>query len=109
MKPTAIIVNTSRGAVIDEAALTRALKDGWIRGAALDVLEDEPPAANHPFFEMDNVILTPHSGGFSDEVVDAIPRLAVAAVMKLVQGESPPRQILVSEHRASAHEPLLVK
>ena len=65
MKPNALLVNTSRGPVIDEAALIQALKEGTIGGAALDVLSEEPPAKDHPLFGMDNVILTPHIAAFS--------------------------------------------
>jgi len=65
MKPNALLVNTSRGPVIDEAALTDALKNHVIGGAALDVLCDEPPAKDHPLFGLDNVILTPHIAAFS--------------------------------------------
>ena len=65
MKPNALLVNTSRGPVVDENALTEALKNGTIGGAALDVLCDEPPAKNHPLIGMDNVILTPHIAAFS--------------------------------------------
>ncbi len=66
MKPTAVIVNTSRGPVIDEPALIAALREDRLRGAALDVLESEPPAADHPLLEFDSrrVILTPHFGAW---------------------------------------------
>ncbi|HPT99387.1 MAG TPA: C-terminal binding protein, partial [Armatimonadota bacterium] len=60
MKPTAYLVNTTRGGVVDEAALVRALREGWIAGAALDVLEQEPPPPNHPLFALENVVITPH-------------------------------------------------
>ena len=65
MKPNALLVNTSRGPVIDEAALIQTLKEGKIGGAALDVLCEEPPPKDHPLFGMDNVILTPHIAAFS--------------------------------------------
>lgn len=65
MKPNALLVNTSRGPVIDEAALVDALRNHVIAGAALDVLCKEPPPKNHPLFAMDNVILTPHIAAFS--------------------------------------------
>ena len=65
MKPTAIFLNTSRWPVVDETALVRALREGWIAAAGLDVVESEPPAADNPLFAMDNVVLTPHVAGYS--------------------------------------------
>ena len=65
MKPTAYFINTCRGPTVDEAALVKALKEDRIVGAALDVFEQEPPSPDNPLFEMDNVILTPHSAGTS--------------------------------------------
>ncbi len=60
MKPTALFVNTGRGPTVDEPALVKALQEGWIAGAGLDVLEEEPPAPSNPLLKMDNVILTAH-------------------------------------------------
>ena len=63
MKSNAVIVNIGRGAIIDEAALIRALKEGWIAGAALDVFQQEPLSAESELWGLDNVILTPHISG----------------------------------------------
>jgi D-3-phosphoglycerate dehydrogenase / 2-oxoglutarate reductase len=82
MKSTAYIVNTSRGAIVDEDALIEALGRHKIAGAALDVLESEPPARNNLLLTMPNVVLTSHTGGFSDEVVEDIPRLAVKIALQ---------------------------
>ncbi len=66
MKPNAYLINTSRGPVVDEAALIKALQEGWIAGAGLDVLEKEPPDSDNPLLSMDNVVLSPHSGHTSE-------------------------------------------
>jgi phosphoglycerate dehydrogenase-like enzyme len=63
MKPTALLVNTCRGPVVDEAALTEALRENQIAGAALDVLDQEPPDPANPLLQLDNVLLTPHTAG----------------------------------------------
>jgi D-3-phosphoglycerate dehydrogenase len=67
MKPQAVLINTSRGPVIDEPALIRAISERWIAAAGLDVMEQEPPGSEHPLLQMDNVVLTPHIAGYSDE------------------------------------------
>jgi len=72
MKQRAYIVNTARGAVIDEKALVKALKAGWIAGAALDVLETEPPNSHDPLVRLDNVVLTPHYAFYSEEAIKEI-------------------------------------
>jgi D-2-hydroxyacid dehydrogenase (NADP+) len=70
MKPTAFFVNLARGGVVDEAALIAALREKRIAGAALDVFNEEPLPADHPFWSMDNVIITTHQGGFCDVYID---------------------------------------
>ena len=66
MKPTAYIINTARGPVIDEPALIKALQEKWIAGAGLDVFEKEPVDSDNPLLKMDNVVVTPHSASYSD-------------------------------------------
>ena len=67
MKKTAILINAARGAVVDTDALVKALKEGWIAGAGLDVYEEEPLPKDHPLTELDNVVLTPHIGASTEE------------------------------------------
>lgn len=74
MKPTSYLINLARGGIVDEDALIKALKEGRIAGAALDVFAEEPLPGDHPFWEMENVIVTPHLGGFHDQYAEqALP------------------------------------
>ncbi len=90
MKPTALIVNTSRGPLINEAALTRALQERWIAGAALDVMEEEPLPANSPLRSLDNIVLTPHFGGQSVDSMANLHRSVMDSVEALLGGYWPP-------------------
>jgi phosphoglycerate dehydrogenase-like enzyme len=90
MKPTAVLLNTSRGPVVDEAALVRALQERWILAAGLDVLEEEPPAADNPLLRMDNVVLTPHVGGFAAGGWELKWNLSVETVLALARNQPPP-------------------
>jgi D-3-phosphoglycerate dehydrogenase len=89
MKPKTLLINTSRGPVIDEPALIHALTEGWLAGAGLDVFEQEPIDPNNPLLKMNNVVLTPHIGGYSDESTDLFWRLSLETVLDLSQGRWP--------------------
>jgi phosphoglycerate dehydrogenase-like enzyme len=89
MKPSACLVNTARGKLLDENALVAALRDGRIRGAALDVFHTEPLPVNHPLRSLENVVLTPHMGYVSAESFDQFFRLAIANVEAYLDGHVP--------------------
>lgn len=87
MKPNAYIVNTSRGSIIDEPALVKALQNNLIAGAAIDVFEDEPIKPENPLFKLDNVTITPHTAGGSDKSLLRSTLLASGSVLKYLKGE----------------------
>lgn len=89
MKPTAFLINTSRGGIVDEQALAEALKAGRIGGAALDVLSVEPPPLDHPLRKLPNVILTPHLAFYSRESVIELQTKAAEEVARALRGEPP--------------------
>ena len=89
MKGSAFIINASRGAVIDERALYEALKSGIVRGAALDVLEKEPPDFDNPLLSLDNVLVTPHAGFYSLEAMSEVRSRSAQEVIKVFKGELP--------------------
>jgi phosphoglycerate dehydrogenase-like enzyme len=89
MKPSAYLVNTSRGPLVDEAALAVALKEGWIAGAALDVFETEPLPSDSPLIGLPNVTLTQHIAGVTWESMQAMTAMAVDSVASVLRGETP--------------------
>ena len=90
MKPNAVIVNTSRGPVIDQSALERALEEKWIAGAALDVVTEEPLPAGSALRKFDQVILTPHTGADSVDSMDHVRRTVVDTIEAVARGYWPP-------------------
>ena len=90
MKPSAYLINTARGPIIDEKALYRALAAKQIAGAALDVFEQEPTPASNPILSLDNVIVTPHGICFTDECMRRLAESAFRGVLDLVRGRTPP-------------------
>ena len=89
MKPNAILINSSRGPVVDEGALITALQGGWILGAGLDVLEKEPPDADNPLLSMDNVVLTPHAAHYSELSMFLRPRRYGVEIAAVLDGRKP--------------------
>lgn len=89
MKKNAVLVNVARGPVVDEAAITEALQQRRIRGAALDVFDRQPLAADHPLMTLDNVVLTPHQAGLTVEAVERMSEHAAHDVVRLLRGEKP--------------------
>jgi phosphoglycerate dehydrogenase-like enzyme len=86
MKPTAYFVNVGRGATVDEAALAQVLRERRIAGAAIDVFAEEPPAAGHPFYDLDNVIVSPHVSGFLPSYDDRCAELFAENLRRYLAG-----------------------
>ena len=89
MKPTAFLINTARGPIVDQAALTEALQEGRIAGAGIDVFEQEPPDADDPLLALDNVIVTPHALCWTDQLFAGSGAADVRAVMAVMAGRVP--------------------
>ena len=105
MRSDAMLINTSRGAVLDEDALLRALVEGWIGGAALDTYCVEPMAEDHPFRKAPNVLLTPHQASFGVRTGRQVSEAAAQAIVDVMSGKAPASvvnaDVLKKENRAS--------
>ena len=93
MKKTAYLINNSRGPVVDEKALYKALKEGWIAGAALDVFEQEPTPMDNPLLRLDNVVVAPHISSASHETRSRMAEMAAENLVAFFEGKQPPNLV----------------
>src|SRR5918999_2444698 len=108
MKPTAILINTARGPIVDDAAIYQALAEGWIAGAALDDLEEEPAKQRdwrprNALFELPNVIITPHAAYYSEEAIRTVRRIAAEEAVRVLTGQ--PARSPVNDVTPGSHPP----
>ena len=96
MKPTAFLINTARGGIVDEAALHAALSSRKLAGAGLDVFEQEPPPAGHALFALPNVIMAPHVAGVTVEAVDRMSEQTARNILSVLDGD-PLRQNVINQ------------
>ncbi|GGF72523.1 hydroxyacid dehydrogenase [Azorhizobium oxalatiphilum] len=95
MKPTTLLINTARGEVIDEPALAEALKAGTIAGAGLDTFSPEPPAADNPLWQLDNLVVSPHIGGVTEEARREVSLITCGNVIAHLKGDTLPTRFFV--------------
>jgi D-3-phosphoglycerate dehydrogenase len=99
MKPSSFLINTARGGIVDERALFHALKNSKIAGAAIDVMEKEPPTADNPLLELDNIVITPHIAASTYESTRAVYRVVRENVCRVISGNlpEPPARVVNEE------------
>ena len=97
MKPSAYLINAARGGIIDEAALCAVLREKKIAGAALDVVENEPPPKDHPLFELDNILWTPHLGAVTFEASERGEWGAAQEVIRVLEGKRPKNPVVLGD------------
>ncbi|GGB38946.1 hypothetical protein GCM10011409_15590 [Lentibacillus populi] len=95
MKKDALLINASRGGVVDEDALADVLRKNEIRGACIDVFENEPPVMEHPLFQLDNVIVTPHLGALTFEAFKEMALTTAGDIIAVMKGETPVYPIVI--------------
>jgi D-3-phosphoglycerate dehydrogenase len=97
MKKTAYVVNTARGGIVDEAALYDSLKSGIIAGAGIDPFVDEPATADNPLFQLDNILVSPHSAGVTQESVFRMGQVAAQNVVDCFDGKLDSANVINTE------------
>ncbi|MFO1538450.1 MAG: NAD(P)-dependent oxidoreductase [Actinomycetota bacterium] len=104
MRPTAALINLARGGVVDEDALLRALREGWIAGAGLDVFAEEPGPDGHPLYGLDQVVCTAHIGGWVEEAVPRLAAIMAEEMLVALRGDRPGRLVNPAawDHRRAA-------
>jgi phosphoglycerate dehydrogenase-like enzyme len=93
MQPQAVLINTARGALVDEAALIRALEEQWIAGAGLDVFGQEPPRPDNPLLALPNVVLTPHVAAGTRDAYRTKMQAVFANMQRVARGEAPHNRV----------------
>ena len=107
MKPTAIVINTARGGLVDEDALAATLGEGRLAGAGLDVFASEPPSSDHPLFASSRVVLSPHSAGLTQECAARMSVAAVQSILDFFNGKLDPALVVNSGSLSAAARQLL--